>query len=90
MPVSLPSPQNDSQEHASSLEAAQKLIQGQQFTAALDALQKLLKSRPDDPEALYMSAVCLRYTQQYQASLDTLAQLKSVQPEHGRAHQEEG
>ena len=74
----------------SSLDAAQKLIQGQDFSAAIAALQPLLKSKPDEPEALYMSAVCLRYTQQYDAALASLTHLKSVQPEHGRAHQEEG
>lgn len=74
----------------SSLDTAQKLIQGQDFSAAIAALQPLLKSKPDEPEALYMSAVCLRYTQQYDAALASLTHLKSVQPEHGRAHQEEG
>ena len=93
MPVSLTNSQNpesDLGELASGLEAAQKLIQGQQFPAALEALQTLLKSMPDEPEALYMSAVCLRYTKQYEAALASLSHLKSVQPEHGRAHQEEG
>ena len=75
---------------ASSLGAAQKLIQSQDFSAAIAALQLLLKSKPDEPEALYMSAVCLRYTQQYDAALTSLSHLKSVHPEHGRAHQEEG
>jgi tetratricopeptide (TPR) repeat protein len=88
--VSLLDTQKNLDEHASGLEAAQKLIQGRHFPAALEALQSLLKSTPDEPEALYMSAVCLRYTQQYHAALEILAQLKSVQPEHGRAHQEEG
>lgn len=91
--MSLQNPQNtkpDLSEHVSSLEAAQKLIQARQFSAALEALQTLLESQPNEPEALYMSAVCLRYTKQYQAALNVLAQLKSVQPEHGRAHQEEG
>lgn len=74
----------------SSLDAAQKLIQGQDFSAAIAALHPLLKLKPDEPEALYMSAVCLRYTQQYDAALASLTHLKSVQPEHGRAHQEEG
>ena len=93
MPVSLSTPKNpkaELSELASGLEGAQKLIQGQQFPAALEALQSLLKSKPDEPEALYMSAVCLRYTQQYEAALASLSHLKSVQPEHGRAHQEEG
>jgi len=74
----------------SSLGAAQKLIQGEDFSGAIAVLQPLLKSKPDEPEALYMSAVCLRYTQQYDAALAFLSHLKSVQPEHGRAHQEEG
>jgi tetratricopeptide (TPR) repeat protein len=83
-------PETDLSDLANSLAAAQKLIQGQEFSAAIAALQPLLKSKPDEPEALYMSAVCLRYTQQYAAALESLSQLKSVQPEHGRAHQEEG
>jgi len=93
VPVSLSNTQNpetDLSELTSSLEAAQKLIQSQEFSAAIEALQPLLKSKPDEPEALYMNAVCLRYTQQYEAALETLSHLKSVQPEHGRAHQEEG
>ena len=83
-------PETDLSDLANSLAAAQKLIQGQEFSAAIAALQPLLKSKPDEPEALYMTAVCLRYTQQYAAALASLSQLKSVQPEHGRAHQEEG
>ena len=93
MPVSLPNTQNpktDLSELASGLEDAQKLIQGQQFPSAIEVLQILLISNPDEPEALYMNAVCLRYTQQHEAALASLSHLKSVQPEHGRAHQEEG
>ena len=93
MPVSLPNTQNPKtnlSELASGLEDAQKLIQGQQFPSAIEVLQILLISNPDEPEALYMNAVCLRYTQQHEAALASLSHLKSVQPEHGRAHQEEG
>ena len=74
---------------ARSLESAQSLIQSRQFPEALTSLQTLLEAKPSDAEALYMSAVCLRYTQQHQAAISTLAQLKSFHPEHGRAHQEE-
>lgn len=81
--------ENDAKELAGKLEAAQKLIQGRQFPEALTALQSILDAKPDDPDALYMAAVCLRYTQQCEAALATLSQLKSIQPEHGRAHQEE-
>lgn len=80
----------DLTEPSAILSAAQNLIQGQDFSAAIALLQPLLKSKPDEPEALYMSAVCLRYARQYDAALASLSHLKSVQPEHGRAHQEEG
>ena len=81
--------ETDTKEFAGKLESAQKLIQGRQFPEALTALQAMLEAKPDDAEALYMTAVCLRYTQQYQAAIETLSRLKSIQPEHGRAHQEE-
>ena len=89
MPVSLPDTQTPETD-LRGLEDVQKLIQGKQFPAAIEALQKILISKPDEPEALYMNAVCLRYTQQHEAALASLSHLKSVQPEHGRAHQEEG
>lgn len=79
----------DAKEFAGNLEAAQKLIRGRQFSQAIDALQLMLQKNPDDPETLYMIAVCFRYTKQYNDALTTLSHLKSVQPEHGRAHQEE-
>jgi len=37
-----------------------------------------------------MSAVCRRYTSEFEPALELLARLKAVAPEHGRAHQEEG
>lgn len=37
-----------------------------------------------------MSAVCRRYKAEFQPALELLARLKTVAPEHGRAHQEEG
>lgn len=88
--MSLSQPKSDQKQIAKDLEAAQKLIQARQFSPALAALESLLESHPDDAEALYMQAVCLRYTKQYPAALETLIRLKSLLPEHGRAHQEEG
>ncbi len=81
--------EENAKEIASHLGAVQALIQSQQFAKALDALQPMLMSQPNDGEVLYLAAVCQRYTKQYHAALKTLSQLKSVQPEHGRAHQEE-
>jgi len=37
-----------------------------------------------------MSAVCHRYTRRFETALDTLHELKTLAPDHGRAHQEEG
>ena len=37
-----------------------------------------------------MSAVCRRYRREFDAALTQLAALKSLAPENGRAHQEEG
>lgn len=60
------------------------------FDDALADLNDLLQFDPKNIEALYMSAVCQRYLRDFQPALDTLTQLKSLAPEHGRAHQEEG
>jgi tetratricopeptide (TPR) repeat protein len=92
VPAALLSPeqtQANARELTTTLDAVQSLIQSQLFTKALVALQPLLESQPSEPEALYLAAVAQRYSKQYQAALDTLSRLKAVQPEHGRAHQEE-
>ncbi len=81
--------ENGAKDFAGNLEAVQKLIQGRHFLEALAALKPILAAKADDTEALYMAAVCLRYTKQYQAAITNLSRLKSIQPEHGRAHQEE-
>lgn len=88
--MTLSNPQTESDKAAHSLAAAQKLIQDKQFSSALETLATLLTETPDEPEAYYMKAVCLRYTKQHLPALDALTQLKAIQPEHGRAHQEEG
>ncbi|MFK7865433.1 MAG: sulfotransferase [Pseudohongiellaceae bacterium] len=88
--MTLSSTKSAPEKSAQDLEGVQKLIQGRQFSAALNELEQLLNKNSEDAEALYMQAVCLRYTQQYSAALDTIARLKALQPEHGRAHQEEG
>ncbi len=72
------------------LSAIQERIQARDFHAALQRLQTLLNAEAENVEALYMQAVCQRYLQQHDKALATLADLKTVHPEHGRAHQEEG
>ncbi len=72
------------------LEAIQKKIVGKRFAEALDDLASCLETSPDNTEALYMSAVCQRYRREFDESLALLGRLKGLQPEHGRAYQEEG
>ncbi len=72
------------------LASVQQKIVARRFDEALDDLGRLLDTDPDNPDALYMSAVCHRYAGNHEAALDLLERLKIVSPEHGRAHQEEG
>ncbi len=75
---------------ATDLGSIQKMIVAKRFDAALTGLAEVLQAEPDNPDALYMSAVCRRYTRDFDTALQLIAQLKDIWPEHGRAHQEEG
>jgi len=72
------------------LKSIQDKVVAKRFDDALTDLAVVLAADPENPEALYMSAVCRRYKTDYQPALELLAKLKAVAPEHGRAHQEEG
>jgi len=72
------------------LKTIQQKIVGKHFAEALDDLAACLETSPDNTEALYMSAVCHRYRREFDESLALLGRLRSLQPEHGRAYQEEG
>ena len=74
----------------SDLRSIQEKVVARQFDAALTDLADVLEADAENAEALYMSAVCLRYKAAYRAALELLARLKAVTPEDGRAHQEEG
>jgi tetratricopeptide (TPR) repeat protein len=68
----------------------QKNISSGNFGEALQDINSLLAINPDHAEALYMAAVCYRYTQKYdkaQACLDTLM---SGSHDRGRVYQEQG
>ena len=65
-------------------------IIAKEFKDALNALDSFIGQESPPPDALYMQAVCYRYTNQLQLALDSLDKLKKVCPDHGRAHQEEG
>ena len=72
------------------LSAVQKTMQAGDFESALTIVDDVLKNEPNNIEALYMAAVCHRYTKKYQLAQETLNTLKSVSPEFGRAYQEQG
>ena len=72
------------------LEEIQRKIIAKEFKPALESLKLLLAQEEPPPDALYMQAVCYRYTNQFQLALKSLNQLKQIWPDHGRAHQEEG
>ena len=77
-------------EQNADLQVIQNKIVRKQFDDALLDLAAVLQSDPDNIEALYMSAVCYRYKRDFKPALGSLAMLKSLAPEHGRAYQEEG
>ena len=72
------------------LGSIQDKVVAKRFDEALSDLDLVLSADPENPEALYMSAVCRRYKADFASALATIARLKLVAPEHGRAHQEEG
>ena len=72
------------------LASIQDKIVSKRFTEALGDLDAVLQSDPDDADALYMQAVCCRYLRQFDRALQVLDQLKTLAPDHSRAHQEEG
>jgi tetratricopeptide (TPR) repeat protein len=72
------------------LGAIQEKVVAKRFDDALTDLAGVLEAEPDNPDALYMAAVCCRYTRDFESALGHIAELKAISPEHGRAHQEEG
>lgn len=80
----------EEQELNQTLAEIQGLIQAKQFAAAEKKVDTLLKAHPNHGDALYMRAVCERYTNQLEAALATLTDLQQRFPLFGRAFQEEG
>ena len=83
-------PNNDASDGANALLDAQRLLQTGELPAALRAAEVLVKSDPENDEALYLLAVSLRYSRDQQGALKTLDRLQAVNPEHARCFQERG
>jgi len=60
------------------------------FKAAVQTASNILRETPDNIDGLYMLAVSQRHHKQYQASQKSLDKLRSLEPEFGRAFQEQG
>ena len=73
-----------------SLQSVQEKIVAKRYDDALSDLDSLSDTLRDDPEVLYMRAVCQRLSTRFDGALQTLSRIKAKVPEHGRAHQEEG
>ncbi len=73
-----------------SLQSVQDKIVAKHYDDALSDLDSISDTLRDDPEVLYMRAVCQRLSTRFEGALETLSRIKAKAPEHGRAHQEEG
>lgn len=78
------------EDRTETLKAARSDMELAAFSVAAAKLSALLEAEPQATDALYMLAVCQRYDGDFAYALHTLTKLKSLQPEFGRAFQEEG
>ena len=69
---------------------AKELLRKRKFDEAISRLLRILVQDPGHQEALYVLAVCYRYSDDSQAALATLEKLVEHYPDYGRAHQERG
>ena len=72
------------------LERAQALLKGGRPAEAARAAEALLADHGEDPDALYLLAVCNRYLGRLDEAGDALDRLLRARPEYGRAFQERG
>ena len=80
----------DVTEQDAALKNAQTQIQAGNFAAASDIARAVLATQPAHKNALYIAAVCARYEGRHADASARLAELMTVAPDYGRAHQEEG
>ncbi len=72
------------------LKTAQIQMQSGNFAAAREIAQAILANEPTHKNALYVAAVCARYEGHHDDATARLAELMTIAPDYGRAHQEEG
>ena len=79
-----------SQDTSNAFERIQAMMAAEDFGAALSELDTLLAEEPQQGDALYFKAVCLRYLIRFYDAGETLNSLLSLFPSNGRGHQEQG
>ncbi|EGD60864.1 TPR domain protein [Novosphingobium nitrogenifigens DSM 19370] len=72
------------------IQRAQAHLRGQRAEAALADAQAILQQVPDQRDALYLRAVCLRYLGRVDHALAACATLLEAAPDYGRGWQEMG
>jgi tetratricopeptide (TPR) repeat protein len=72
------------------IQQAKTLMQRNQIGEAETIILKLLNQEKDNFEGLYILSVCQRYLKKSKQALQTLEKIKLLDPDYGRAYQEEG
>ncbi len=67
-----------------------KMMADKNFAGARAAVDGLLALEPDNPDALYLSAVCYRYAGEFQQAQEPLDALQSTDYDKSRVYQEQG
>lgn len=74
----------------STIETAKSLLQAGKVDEAAVVAEQLIDAHTDDKDAWYILAVCRRYQSKFDDAIAAIGQLKTVEPDYGRAYQEEG
>lgn len=72
------------------MDEAKEAMKASQFASAIETLENLTSTQPNEHEAWYFLAVCQRYTQQPAAAVKSLQTCLEIDPSFGRAYQEFG
>ena len=72
------------------LDQAEALLKQQRFGDSLATAEAVLEEAPENTQALFLTAVSLRYLKRFDDALRTLHRLTHLAPDYGRAWQEIG
>ena len=89
-PMAAEKPEDSPSPHEAEVARIRLLMERGEFAEALGAAQALLATAPEERDALYMAAVCLRYLQRVPEALEVLAHLEKSHPGFSRLYQERG